>query len=290
MTEYVATFWENVRAELPEIESLIKSLQPHSYKLAMEKMNSIIKTSELTINVFLSIGSRNGMNLPERETHIEMTLSTAYLKKNKKVIENLYDAHHGYMPPSWTVLKYKYWHKSLLQAVAIDCTHDQEIIEITKEHFSYHPCVEEKSSKFSIILFVDDDIHKHILRSQLYAPKSKKIKARKIWVPSDGRVHDIVESAIGEFAMVNTLDKLEIHLKSSNEKVERFQLEHLTQTAQFISNNPYSKFKEILSKKCGRCGYLGVNLDLKKCSCGKTYYCDVACQKAHRSTHKFICS
>ena len=240
------------------------------------------------IGIYFTLGTRNNKTLNERSKQIEMIISPLFKISNLSLMSAIYDIHHKYAPKNWNVVKYKFWQPSFLYTITINYDNKENTkgnikddIEITKDNFEYCPYIDNMHGKVSIILFVDDNVSQYIIKKE-----TVKIKGidRELWIPSDSGIYSMIDCAIGEFNLLNTVENMEIYLKSEHSEIHRYPLEHLTQTIIMINNNPLSNIN-----KCSRCEYNNTQRNLSVCQCGCVYYCDKICQKAHRPIHKSIC-
>jgi len=274
-------FWKAIAKYEPAIiENLLKK-EYDSYQKANNIVTKVLADLKINndIGIYFGIGTRNGNELPERRDQIEMIISPMIKKSSVDLMAKLFDSYTNYNL-KFSVVKYKFWQPSSLQNMVIN--HQSEtgdIVEITKDDFSYFPFRE--NNKLSIILFVNDDIQKYIIKKE----HLKQDINREMWLPINTSIYMMLDSAIGEFNLLNTLNNMEIYLASEHTEIERHPLEHLSQTIQMINNNPLSGIYT-----CSRCNYNNTQTKLKICKCKKVYYCDTICQKAHRYIHKKNCT
>ena len=276
MTEISKAFWGKLMEYEKEISGFLAKRSNVEYKNAMNIITGVktsLKIDDCIICCF-GIGVRNGLVLPERENHIELIISPQ-LRKDIALLNDIYGIHKEYIPANWSVIRYKFHQPSMLDTITIYYNDT----EISKNDFEYHPILE--NDKLNILLFVDDKIANFMI-------KKENIKlgeeTRDIWIPKDNSIYSIITSAIGEYALFNIIDKMEIYLKSEHTDIKREPLSHMSNTVEMILNNPTSDIN-----KCFRCNYTSVQTHIRRCKCKKAYYCDVVCQKAHHNLHKSIC-
>lgn len=255
---------------------------------------NIVETIAKDLNIHTKIGTyfgidtRNGMVLSERKNHIEFIISPLFHKSNQKLVHALYNESFKHkLPTYWSVIKYKFHQPSYIHTIVLNYTDSSSqtpdkdssnLIEITKDAFSYYPIVNDKKTQISILLFIKDDKAKYLI-------KKEKYNDREIWIPIDNGIHAMMDSAIGEYNLLNVIDKMEIHLESDLEKdefkeIEPYKIENIVNDVEMINNHSLSKFH-----KCSRCEYSNNHVKLYICKCKKVYYCDSICQKAHRELH-----
>jgi hypothetical protein len=250
------------------------------------------------VGIYFGIDVRNGMKLSERKNSIEIIISPMLCRKNKQLTHCIFDAYHAHIKAhniqtkyTWSVAKYKFWQPASLQSISINykkpaiANTESDLLEITQSDFSYFPILDsskEKPSKLDIILFINDDVAKYLIKKEEMTINNKK---RNIWIPINSSIYAILDSAIGEYSLLNILDKMEIYLKSEHEDINRHPLDHLTKIIQMINNNPLNDVHT-----CARCEYANTQMTMKKCICKKVFYCDAICQKANRAIHKLSCT
>lgn len=280
-------FWLEFMEKEPEIKMLILNRNQGDNNKAINITDSIIDRLGLKnkVGVLFGVDIRNGMILAERKDYIELVLTPLFQRKNKEIVINLYNASSNILPNYWSVIKYKFWQPSNIESINVNYIDDADIknvIEVTKSDFEYHPIIDNINSKLNIILFVSDDKSKYIIKKEIYEINNTK---REIWIPKDYGIYAILDSAIGEYHLLNTLNKMEIYLKSEEPEItERYPIENITNVIHMISNNPLSNINT-----CSRCYYSNKHTSLKICKCKNSYYCDSVCQKAHRPLHKLNC-
>jgi len=285
MADTYKIFWLEFMEKESEIKMLILNRNQDDHKKATNITDSIINKLGLTnkVGVMFGVDIRNGMILAERKEYIELVLTPLFQRKNKETVVNLYKASANILPKYWSVIKYKFWQPSNIETINVNYKDDANIVEVTKSDFEYHPIIDNTNSKLNIILFVNDDKAKFIIKKEIYEFNHTK---REIWIPKDYGIYAILDSAIGEYHLLNTLDKMEIYLKSEESEItERYPIENITNVIHMISNNPLSTINT-----CSRCYYSNKHTILKVCSkCKNSYYCDSICQKAHSKMHKLTC-
>lgn len=235
-----------------------------------------------SIGLYFSIDIRNGIQFEERKNMVELILSPIMQRGNLDLLHIMYAVYYEKYSSQteWSVIKYKFWQPLHLESVSINYEEENVPICITHADFEYHPVVE--NDKISILLFIKDDLQKYLVKKETYTINEEE---RELWIPSNINIYTILDSAIGEYNLLNTLDKMEIYLHSEHPKIDRFPLEHLSNNVQKINNNPLSKMV-----KCSRCDYSNKQTTQKRCVCKKIYYCDKICQNANRKIHKYSCS
>lgn len=282
-------FWE----QFMEIESLlydnIKKRDIIEYNKSINMVNAILKKLEINcmINIQFGIGTRNGMILDERKDSVEIILSPMFQRNNQDLMHTLYDeSFNKNLPEYWSVIKYKFHRTSFIHTISLNYNDpnivDNNIVQITKDDFSYFPIFNDEKTKLSIILFIDDKKSKYLVKKQKV--KIKDIE-RELFIPIDNGIHAMIDSAIGEYNLLNVLDKIEIYTKSELEtdefkEINAIKMENLIYDIDMIHNNSLNPFE-----KCGRCEYSNKNVELHECNCKKIYYCDSICKNAHQSLH-----
>lgn len=294
-------FWEMVMESRYEIEEKLMERSADKYQQVngiIEKIKDDLGISGNQVGIYFGMDVRNGMELPERKNTIEIIISPMLYRKNKRLTHCIFDAYHTHIKTHnirtkyiWSVAKYKFWQPASLQSISINhknpATPDAEsdLMEITQSDFSYFPVLDpskEKPSKLDIILFINDDVAKYLIKKEEMTINDKK---RNIWIPINSSIYAILDSAIGEYSLLNILDKMEIYLKSEHGEINRQPLEHLTKIIQMINNNPLNDVHT-----CARCEYSNTQVLMKKCICKKVFYCDAICQQANRDIHKLSCT
>lgn len=295
-------FWITLMPYKNEIDKKLRERNHDSYR----QINNIVDRVKIILGIndqigmYFGIDVRNGVELAERKNHIELIISPLLQRKNKKILNELYNTYFKYIKnhavdTPWSVIKYKFWQPSHLQTISINYNDssenendspekDTKLIEITQSDFSYFPILDsskKENCKLDIILFINDDVSKYLIKKETMEINKTE---RDIWIPFNNNIYTILDSAIGEFNLLNTLDKMEIYLMSEHNNIKRHPLKHLTQTINMINNNPLS-----LIHVCSRCEYSSTQTSLKLCICKKIYYCDTICQRANRSIHKLTC-
>ena len=236
------------------------------------------------IGTYLSIDTRNGMELSERKNYVEFILTPLFRKSNIELLNALYNEYLlCKLPKYWNIIKYKFFQPELIQSITLNYEDEKKnIVEITKDNFMYYPIINDEKTKINILLFITDNISQHIVNKENY-------NNRDIFIPSNTGINAILDSSIGEYNMINKLDKMEIHLESDllNKDFKDIvckNIEHLHAEFEMLNNNPMSGIN-----KCSRCYYASNNVKLYICKCKKTYYCDTICQRACYLLHKDIC-
>ena len=283
------SLWIKIAENTTDINKLLLEKDYDSYQKVTNMISKILMDLRINsdIGIYFGIDVRNGNVLPERAGQIELIISPLFKKSSISLMLAIYNAHFNYTPENWCVVKYKFWQPSSLENMTINhhgglAPDKKEIIEITKDDFEYFPFIDNTNNKISIIVFVNDNIADMVIKKEFI-----KQHSRDMWLPINTSIYMILDSAIGEFNLLNTLDNMEIYLKSEHAEIKRHPLEHLTQTIQMINNNPLSKIHS-----CARCDYNNTQTRLKVCGCKEVYYCDAVCQKAHRNIHRkrYVCN
>jgi hypothetical protein len=247
------------------------------------------------VSIHFGIDTRNGMVLDERKDHIELIISPMFQRSYQKLVWELYNESFNQKLPKYrSVIKYKFYRPSYINNITLNYEIEKgkeqnlnkkrkdqdksQIIEITKDDFYYYPILNDQKKKLHILLFVKDDKANCLI-------KIEKYKDREIWMPKDNGIHAILDSAIGEYNLLNVLDKMEIHLESDLDSeefkdIDSLKLENIVNEMEMIHNHSLSDFH-----KCSRCEYSNKQVKLYICKCKKVYYCDTICQQAHRKLH-----
>lgn len=229
---------------------------------------------ENRIGTYFRLGIRNYMKLKERQSCIEFIISPLFQKSNKLLLNALYKEYLNInLSDNWSVIKYKFHQPKLIYDMAL--TYDN--VEVTKNDFKYHPII-NKQKTLSVLLFINDDKACHLI-------KKETINKHDIWIPKGNGIHSMLDCAIGEYNLINILDKIEIHLfsdllKKTFKDLQIYNLVNLMNDIDMLQNNSISN-----TLKCARCGYTSNQLKLYVCKCKKVHYCDSICQKAHRKLH-----
>lgn len=274
-------FWNDIQKSKELIEEHLQTRDPIIYQQIVNIVNITKYKYNITdrIGLYFGIDVRNGLQLSERNGSIELILSPLMQRNNITLLNMLYDeVIKNDIFANWVIIKYKFWQPFQFDRLSIKCDN----IDITQSDFEYYPMIDETTNKLSIILFIRDEIHSHLIKKENVNISGNE---RCIWIPININVYTILDGAIGEYNLLNILDKMEIYLKSEYPEIERFNLEHFTKNIQKINNNPLSKLV-----KCSRCHYSNKQTKLKVCKCKKVYYCDAICQLANRYIHKLSCS
>ena len=277
------TFWQAFAKREPVIKQLLYNRTYDDYQNARDIIDMIIDISNLEnqIQILFGVDIRNGMSLCERRNHIELIITPLYQRKNKKLIIALFNTHKKYLPAYWNVIKYKIWQPNNINSITVTDT-DGGSIEILKHDFQFVPIVDKDSQKLNILLFIKNSVAKHLIKKEKYEIGET---VRDIWIPQSIGVYSILESVIGEYHLLNTLDKMEIYLESEEIDVtDRRPIEKMADVINMIANNPMSGIST-----CARCNYSNKQVILKSCICKNVYYCDAICQRAHRQLHKLKC-
>jgi hypothetical protein len=291
-------FWTKFMENESILYNNIKKRNIDEYNQSINIIDEIINSLNIKnmVNVHFGIDTRNGMVLPERKDNIELILSPIFQRNNQQLIIDLYNESFNYkLPNYWTVIKYKFHRSSQIHTIILNYDKKAtleigdsagEIIEISKDDFSYYPIINDKKTQLSILLFIKDDKSTYLIKKEKVTVKNID---REIWIPKDNGIHAILDSAIGEYNLLNTLDKMEIHLESDLKKeeflnIDSIKIENIINDIHMINNNPLNTFN-----KCSRCEYSNKNIKLCICKCKNAYYCDTICQQAHRKLHKLNC-
>lgn len=227
------------------------------------------------IGTYFKFDTRNCMRLSERKKCVEFIITPLFKKDNKQLLDIIYDTHHKFkLPKYWSVIKYKSNKPKFIQ----DAILTYGDVEITKDDFYYHPIINEQKTQMCLMLFINDDKAHHLI-------KKEKINNVELWIPTNNGIHSMLDSAMGEYNLINIIDKIEINLYSiltskSYENIPINPLENIMNDINMIHNNSLSKVRI-----CARCEYSNQHIKLYMCKCKKTYYCDSVCQRAHRELH-----
>lgn len=282
--ETAKQFWKMFKTHEPDIYNNILKRNENDYNKSVNIVTQITKELciDTNVGIYFGIDIRNGMNLNERKDYVEIIISPLFQKKNQSLVIALFnESFNCNLPKYWSVIKYKFHRPSYIHTITLNYTNKNDgldNVEITKNHFYFHPILNERKTKISILLFIDDDISPYLIKKENH-------KERELWFPIDNGVHAILDSAIGEYNLLNAIDKIEIHLKSDVDKdefkdVQLRKLETIIDDIELIHNHSLSKFHT-----CSRCEYSNKQVKLYICKCRKVYYCDSICQKAHRELH-----
>jgi hypothetical protein len=277
-------FWESFMIHETHIhETMLKRNADDYYQVntIIEQITTKLKIQNM-VGIQFGIDVRNGMNLIERKDHIEIIISPLFQKKNQELTIELYNASHNIkLPTHWSVIKYKFHNPTYINTIILNYKDQQDVnklIEITKDSFLYHPIINEKKTQISVLLFIDDNVSKHLIKKEIY-------NEREIWIPKDNGIHAILDSVIGEYNLLNTMDKMEIHLKSDLgtdefKDITTKKIENIVNDINMLNGHALSKHYI-----CSRCEYSNKHVKLYTCKCHKARYCDITCQKAHRAMH-----
>jgi hypothetical protein len=290
-------FWKKFKENENIIYKNLLIREDKNYNNAVKIISNIKLDLKITndIGTYFSIDTRNGMKLKERKSYVEFILTPLFQKSNIPIMNALYDAHFKYnLPKYWNIVKYKFFQPELINSISlnyeskdlkgeISLHNDSNVIEITKDDFSYAPIYDDQKKNVSILLFVKDDKSTYVIKKETY-------NDRELWIPNDTGIHAILDSAIGEYNLLNKLDKMEIHLESDlkNDEfkdIEIFKIESIFKNFEMLNNHSLSSVN-----KCGRCSYTNNQVNILVCKCKKTFYCDIICQRAHFKLHKSICN
>jgi hypothetical protein len=284
-------FWQKFKEKENIIYKNLLIREDRNYNNAVNIISNIKMELEITnfIGTYFSIDTRNGMQLNERKNYVEFIITPLFQKSNILLLNAVYNSHFKYnLPKYWNIVKYKFNQLELINTItlnyeSLDSEHKtSNIVEITKDDFSYAPIFDEQKKHISILLFVADDRSQYIIKKENY-------NNRMLWIPKDSGIHAMLDSAMGEYNLLNKLDKMEIHLKSDLQKdefkeIEIFKIENINNDFEMLNNHSLS-----CVNKCSRCKYTNNQVTLRVCKCKKAYYCDSICQRAHFSLHKLIC-
>ena len=287
-------FWKEFFAIKDDLYKKLMKKNSFEYNQCINFINGILSKYKIekNINIQFGIGIRNGIELKERKEYIEMVLSPMFKKNNISILNELYKESKNYDLGKWSVIKYKFFNPNIIKNLTIsydkygnlekhDTNPENENIMITKDNFWYYPIMRE-NKKISILLFLDDD-------NMEYLAYIKKLKEHSIYIPKNDGIHIILDGAIGEYSLINVIDRIEIHLKSDKEKKfdklgDIFPIEILNDNIKLVINEPLKNYH-----KCARCNYSNQNLTMYICKCKKIHYCDKICQKSNWDLHKYNC-
>jgi hypothetical protein len=291
-TEIADAFWS-------EFKIYERPLKDHLLKLdesGLRKANAIIDSIKKILNIDnnigiqFGVGTRNGLVLPERENTFEIIISPMFQRTNKGLMSELYTMGKGRLGPEWSLIKYKFWQPANLETMTLTypVADSNKVMTITKDDFSFYPVIDspehghsEKLAHVDLLLFIDDDKLPYLAKKETIEFSGE---AREIYIPNNPGIYAMLDAAIGEYNVLNVLDKMEIHPESIHKEIERKPLNKLIDTIKMVSNNPMSSVKQ-----CARCNYSNLQTSIHACACGKVYYCDTICQKACRKKHKVNC-
>lgn len=277
-------FWQEFAERESVITQLLYNRTYDDYQKVRDIIDMIIDISNLEnqIQILFGVDIRNGMVLGERLNHIELIITPLYQRINKKLVIALFNTHKKYLPDYWNVIKYKIWQPNNINNITLTDT-DGGSIELIKHDFQFVPIIDKDSQKLNILLFIKDSVAKHLIKKEKYEIGEN---IRDIWIPQSIGIYSILESIIGEYHLLNTLDKMEIYLESEEIDVtDRQPIEKMADIINMIANNPMSGISI-----CARCNYSNKQVILKSCRCKNVYYCDTICQRAHRQLHKLGCA
>ena len=277
-------FWSEFMKKENALKHLLYERTHESYDKATKIINDIAKNLGFIVNIIFGIDIRNSVILTERINHIEIIISPMMQRTNINYVNVLYAAYKKCFSQdfsSWSVIKYLPWKSNAIQNITVTYCDDEKTIEVVSNDFEYHPIVDHNTGKISIILFVNDDIAKYIIKKEKYDINGT---SRELWIPKDCGIYTVLNATVGEFHLLNTIDKMEICLKSEEKEITRHKIDKLTDVVTMVASNPMTDIYN-----CFRCGYSNKQTTLKQCKCKKAWYCDTICQKAHRSLHKLNC-
>ena len=280
-------FWTNFMEKENIIKELLLKRTYNDHQTARSIIDEIINKLNITsyVGILFGVDIRNSLILPERKDYIELILTPLYQRKNKKLVIALYKEYHNYIPKYWSVIKYKFWQSSNIESITLnykDTSDATKIIEISKSDIKYHPIIDHIENKLNILLFINEKKSSYLIKKEEYKMNDTM---REIWVPKDYGIYAILDSAIGEYNLLNTINKMEIYLDTEESDVERYPIENIIDVVNMITNNAMSNIY-----KCSRCNYSNTQTKLNRCKCKNVYYCDSICQRAHRNLHKLNCT
>lgn len=288
-------FWDEFMLYEDQIKQNLLGRTQEKFQKANNIVSNIKKILDIEngIGIHFGVDTRNGLVLPERKDTIELIISPILQRKNKKLVNDIYSLHGNYLSSDWSVIKYKFWQPSHLESMVLtyidnglsesdNKSDEQKLVEITKDDFSYYPIIDEKTHKVDIILFIADDKIKYLAKKETITLETQD---REIYIPTNQGIYAMLDAAIGEFNLLNILDKMEIHLSSEHSEIEHKPLNDLTNLIKMVTNNPMSDIHA-----CSRCNYTNAQTKLRVCKCKKKYYCDSVCQKACWKLHKKSCN
>ena len=277
ITQIAKIFWNEFQQNEKEIYNNIIMETPENDNIAISIIDKLKYNLgiQLFIGTYFKLSTRNCMKLNERKKCVEFIISPLFQKSNKPLLDTMYNEYLKIkLPKHWSIIKYKSNKPKFIQ----DAVLTYGDIEVTKDDFYYHPIINEQKNQLSIMIFIKDD-------KAPYLMKKEKINGGEIWVPNGNGIHSMLDSAIGEYNLINILDKIEIHLYSIlntklYENIPNYSLQNIMNDINMIHNNSLSTFHN-----CSRCEYSNQHVKLYICKCKKTYYCDSICQRAHRDLH-----
>jgi hypothetical protein len=261
------SFWMKLAPHIAMLDRYILARDLLRYNQAMALMQTIIHGLGLSIVVYFGVDVRNGTPSPERKDHIEMIISANYMKKNRALVQQLYETHVGCVPDHWTVIKYTPWAPKTLSSIKVG------VDNFNQAHLKYFPIVNTDANTLDILLFVDVT-QSNILRKETIMIQEAK---RDIWIPQTDALYVVLNAVMGEFNLLTILDKMEIHVDSFKKptvhpEIPRYDMAHMQQTATMIMNNASNPLKP--GDPCGTCGYTSTNIDFNQIG-----YCDAICKK-----------
>lgn len=283
LSEIADNFWIKINESITDIRESMMKRDSNGYNNVMLIISNIKKSLNICdyIDCCLGIDTRNGIVLAERKNHLEMLISPV-LKKYNNIVQIMHNNYEKYSISDLSVIKYKFHQPSYINTITLNYENTDEqknIIDVTQNNFKC--CTILDGEILSFILFIDESVAKYLIKLEEIEINNTK---REIWIPKDTGIYTIISSAIGEYAMMNIIDKMEIYPDSEHKEIERKPLSILTDTVNMILNNPMKN-----TVKCSRCGYTSNQVKILNCKCKKAHYCDKLCQKAHYKLHKPIC-
>lgn len=299
-------FWELFKDNEETLYLNLLKREDKCYNNAVNIISNIKTSLEIvdSIGTYFSIDTRNGLKLEERIGHVEFIITPLFQRNNQQLMNALYNAHHSFkLPKYWTVVKFKFFQPQFINTISInyDSKHDNtsdskdtnsnvfyekkldsSIVEITQDDFMYSIAEHDQKDRINILLFINNNVASYLV-------KKEKYNNRDILIPVDTSIHAILDSAIGEYNLLNVLDKMEIHtmIELDNPEFKDLQIKkinNLIQEFDVINYNPLSGIN-----KCARCGFINKQVKNYVCKCRNVYYCDKVCQKAHYGLHKKFC-
>jgi len=303
-------FWESFKANEETLYLNLLKREDRFYNNAVNIISNIKTKLDIvnSIGTYFSMDTRNGMKLEERVDHVEFIITPLFQRNNQQLMHALYDVQHKFkLPKYWSVVKFKFFQPQFINTITInyDTRHnpaskfepeskyidnniidDQKstdgIMEITQDYFMYTIAKHEQKDRVNILLFINNNAARYLV-------KKEKYNDREILIPVDSSIHAILDSAIGEYNLLNVLDKMEIHTMFELDDpefkdIQIKKINNLIQEFDVINYNPLSGIN-----KCSRCGYINKQVKIYACKCKNAYYCDKVCQRAHHELHKKFC-
>lgn len=270
-------FWDTLAEAEPKIKALLYDREEEQYNEANMLVNGIARKLNLNLGLQLFVDTRNGIKLQERKDHIELVVSPMVNRSRVAYVKALYDDHFGKLPAYWSVIKYQPWRLSDLYNLTMICP-DKTTID--QNDFSFCAIRDAQSQKLDVCLFVSEDKAKYLVKKETQEINGKK---RELYMPINHCIYTMLNAAVGEFHMLNTLRNMEIYVENTENLVQH-PLHKMREEIMVIVNNPMSNIHT-----CSRCGHTNAHVKMMKCRCGKVFYCDAVCQRAHRAIHKSVC-